>query len=140
MDFLDIGIWEILVVFVVILLVVGPEKLPIYAQKLGKLLRNFRKITSNLTGELMKAADLEEEFTGVKKSADDMKKAVSDEANDLKNALDAEAREITRTIDEETKGARETPQRRSPKPEQGSQRAEQRDKQGSQKHQGNDES
>lgn len=49
MGFFDIGIIEIMIILAVILLVVGPEKLPGYARQLGKIIRNFRKITSNLT-------------------------------------------------------------------------------------------
>jgi len=111
MGFLDMGIWEILIVFVVILLVVGPEKLPVYAQKLGKLIRNFRKITSNLTGELMKTVDLEDEAAEVKKTAKEVKEAINGEAEEMKNALDAEAQEIAslkQEIEEEAKEITET--------------------------------
>ena len=71
MNFFDIGILEIIVILVVILLVVGPEKMPGYARKLGQFIRNFRKITSNLTAEFTKAVDLEDEAADIKKTAQD---------------------------------------------------------------------
>ena len=43
---MKIGVWELLVVFVVALVVIGPDKLPEYAKKLGEALRQFRKYSS----------------------------------------------------------------------------------------------
>jgi sec-independent protein translocase protein TatB len=45
MGFFDIGIIEIVIILIVILLAVGPEKLPGYARKLGQIIRNFSRIT-----------------------------------------------------------------------------------------------
>jgi len=45
---LDLGFLEILVILVVTLLVVGPEKLPEYARKFGKMVRDLRKMTKIL--------------------------------------------------------------------------------------------
>ena len=61
MGFFDIGIVEIFVVLAVALIVIGPDRIPEFAQKFGKLVRNFRKMTKNLTGEMTKAMDLDEE-------------------------------------------------------------------------------
>lgn len=49
---MKIGLWELIVVFVVALLVIGPDKLPRYAQMLGKALREFRNATQDMTKEL----------------------------------------------------------------------------------------
>ncbi len=49
---MKIGLWELIVVFVVALLVIGPDRLPRYAQMLGKALREFRNATRDMTNEL----------------------------------------------------------------------------------------
>ena len=46
---MKIGWMELLVVAVVALIVVGPDKFPEYAKKFGKFLREFRKMSSELT-------------------------------------------------------------------------------------------
>lgn len=47
-----IGITELIVILVVALIVLGPERLPEVAQALGKALGELRKATSGLTDEL----------------------------------------------------------------------------------------
>ena len=49
---MKIGITELIVVCVVALVVLGPEKLPLYAKKLGEALAAFKKITADTTKEL----------------------------------------------------------------------------------------
>lgn len=51
---MHIGFWELIVVFVVALLVVGPDKLPYYAKKLGEALQSFRNVSNELTNDLQK--------------------------------------------------------------------------------------
>ena len=46
---MNIGLMELVVVFVVALIVIGPDKLPTYAKKLGVALREFRKASEDLT-------------------------------------------------------------------------------------------
>lgn len=47
-----IGIQELLVIFIVALIVLGPDKLPVYAQKLGEALKEFRKISADATKDI----------------------------------------------------------------------------------------
>jgi sec-independent protein translocase protein TatB len=103
MDFLDIGFLEILVIMVVGLLVIGPDKLPEYARKFGKMIRELKKMTKNLTGEVGKALDLEEEADELKKAAQEMKGALDADSQKLKEALDLEADEIAKVVDTEAK-------------------------------------
>jgi Tat protein translocase TatB subunit len=49
MDFFGIGPWELLLILVVALIVVGPGKLPEIARTLGKTMRAIRKVSSELT-------------------------------------------------------------------------------------------
>ena len=50
-----IGMPELLVIFVIALLVLGPKRLPDVAKMLGKGLAEFRRATSDLTDELRNA-------------------------------------------------------------------------------------
>lgn len=47
-----IGITELIVVFIVALFVVGPDKLPVYARKLGEALAQFRKYSEAATKDI----------------------------------------------------------------------------------------
>ena len=49
---MKIGITELIVIFVVALLVIGPDKLPAYAQKLGQAMAQFRKYSAEATEEI----------------------------------------------------------------------------------------
>lgn len=49
---MKIGALELIVIFIVALLVIGPDKLPQYARKLGKALREFRAGTADVTQEI----------------------------------------------------------------------------------------
>lgn len=108
MDFFDLGFLEILVILVVILLVVGPEKLPEYARKFGKMMRNLRKMTRNFTSEMSKSLDLDGELDDLKMTAQDLKGSLDAESQKIKNALDMEADEIAKTIDSEVSSAKKT--------------------------------
>jgi sec-independent protein translocase protein TatB len=50
--FSNIGITELLLILLLALLVVGPERLPEFARRLGKLLRDARNAYDNLTRDL----------------------------------------------------------------------------------------
>lgn len=49
---MKLGITELMVIFFVALLVLGPDKLPYYAKKLGEGLKEFRKVSSEVTKDL----------------------------------------------------------------------------------------
>jgi Tat protein translocase TatB subunit len=49
MDFFGIGGWEVLLILIVILIVVGPGKLPEIARTIGKTIRAIRKASSDIT-------------------------------------------------------------------------------------------
>jgi sec-independent protein translocase protein TatB len=50
--FSNIGVTEIVIILLIALLVVGPERLPEMARQAGKLLRDLRKAYDNLTRDL----------------------------------------------------------------------------------------
>jgi Tat protein translocase TatB subunit len=58
MGFSGIGIWEILLILVVALLVLGPNKLPGIARTLGKTMRTIKKAGTDLTTTLTREVEL----------------------------------------------------------------------------------
>lgn len=89
---MKIGWMELLVVAVVALVVIGPDKFPEYAKKFGQALRDIRKVTSDLTEEIQKdvveplnevAKPLKEAVEPINSAANDLKKT----ANDLKKSV-----------------------------------------------------
>ena len=57
MNFLGMGPMEVVVIMVVALIIFGPGKLPEMAAQAGKLVRDFRNATSDLTAEFQDSID-----------------------------------------------------------------------------------
>ncbi len=58
-----LGPWELLVIFLVILLLFGAKRLPEIAQGLGKGIREFKKSLKDTTDELKGSLDDDEKKT-----------------------------------------------------------------------------
>jgi len=59
MNLLGIGPFELVLIMVVAMLVLGPEKLPEVVGQIGKAIRDFRRMSSEVTGEFTDAFNLE---------------------------------------------------------------------------------
>jgi Tat protein translocase TatB subunit len=106
MNIFGIGIWELLSILIVILLVIGPERLPKVARQLGKYYRSFRRVTTNLTGEFKKAIDWEEDEE-LKNTVEDIKADVQDVGKVLSSEVEetkASAKEATQSVTEPVAG------------------------------------
>ena len=57
-----IGVSELLLIFVVALLVLGPERLPTAARTMAKLFGEFRRATEDLRSSLVGIADTEPDW------------------------------------------------------------------------------
>ena len=105
---MDIGWGEILIILVVALLVVGPDKLPEYARKTARFVRKFQRVTSNLTGEMTKAINLDDEggqASNFKKDLLAIKKSLESDVAELKSTFDGQVKAISRTVESGTKDA-----------------------------------
>ena len=60
MGFFDIGLGEILLILVVALIIFGPGRIPEIARTMGRVARNLKKATSDLTTTITKEIDVEE--------------------------------------------------------------------------------
>jgi sec-independent protein translocase protein TatB len=99
--FSNIGITELIVILLLALLVVGPERLPEMGRKLAKTLRDVRKAYENLTKDLgpelmsiqQATQELRDSVQSVKSIPQDAVKSVVDAA-DLDDTI-AELKEVT---------------------------------------------
>ncbi|MCK4274699.1 MAG: twin-arginine translocase TatA/TatE family subunit [Dehalococcoidales bacterium] len=70
MGFLGIGSWEILLIIVLALIVLGPAKLTDFARTLGKTVRAIRKASTDLTSAVNRELDsIQEEPTKEEKQS-----------------------------------------------------------------------
>ena len=60
MGFLDIGLGEILLILVVAVIIFGPGRIPEIAKTMGRVARNLKKATSDLTTTITKEIDVED--------------------------------------------------------------------------------
>lgn len=90
---MKIGFLELLVVFVVALLVIGPDKLPGFAQKLGAALKEFRRASADVTKEVRE---------NVIEPLEDAQKPIREAMEPLEE-LDREVRENVRGVEREFK-------------------------------------
>lgn len=91
---MKIGIQELLVVFIVALIVVGPDKLPYYAKKLGEALGQFRKYTDEATKDIRESIvePLEEAQRPLREAMEpfnELEKSVNDNVKDIQKSLNS---------------------------------------------------
>ena len=60
MDFLGVGAPELILILVVALIILGPERLPETAMKVGKAIQEFRRVTSGVTEQISRELQIEE--------------------------------------------------------------------------------
>jgi len=76
MEFFGMGSLEILLILIVGLIILGPDKLPQIAKNLGKGIAALKKATSDITAEVTK------EFEGLEKEAKTPSKEPEEEDNE----------------------------------------------------------
>jgi sec-independent protein translocase protein TatB len=99
----DIGFSELLVIGIVALVVIGPEKLPRLARTLGHLAGKLQRYVSDVKADINREIELED----LKKMRDSMQQAASDfqgnfaaEVNKTEAELKQAAEEFNQTTDE----------------------------------------
>jgi len=66
-SFFGIGMNELLIIFVIAAIVLGPERLAKVAREAGKHIRNLKAYFASLSGELKSELDILDELNKVKK-------------------------------------------------------------------------
>ena len=62
--FSGLGTWEILLIFLVVLLVFGAKRIPEIAQGLGKGIRDFKKAAREVQDEIEISGEIEDKGAG----------------------------------------------------------------------------
>lgn len=94
MEFFGIGLPELILIFVVILIVVGPDKLPEVAGTIGRTVRKLKEATSELSREFNEIAEDTTESGGEVERPVNPKTEL---ARDLKEVVQ-EVREVKKSI------------------------------------------
>ena len=76
MDFLGMGGGEILLILIIALIVMGPGKVVEVGRTLGKMVRAFKKATTDLTTQISKELE-EEEKAPPRKNMTDLRRLLS---------------------------------------------------------------
>lgn len=88
----SIGFPELILIFIVVLLVFGPDKLPEFAKLLGKTIREFRSTVDQAKAAIEDEMYKEGMADSIKSISRDVKEALNitgDIGKDVKDALDA---------------------------------------------------
>lgn len=104
---MKIGIQELLIVFLVALVVIGPDKLPYYAKKLGQAFGQFRRYTEEATKDIRESvveplneaqkplreamAPVNELEKDVRRNVDEIKKTISDIGKPIEDNAEPDA-------------------------------------------------
>src|SRR2546427_519698 len=104
----DIGFSELLVIGLVALIVIGPEKLPRVARTLGHLAGRLQRYVADVKADINREIELDE----LRKMRDSMQKAASDVETSVNTELAKTADELNRS--EERRVGKECRSRWSP--------------------------
>ncbi|MGI6412419.1 MAG: Sec-independent protein translocase protein TatB [Syntrophomonadaceae bacterium] len=81
----NIGPWELVLILLIALIVVGPGKLPEVARSIGKATSEFKKATTSIKREIQESIKLEDEVSSIK---NELEKAVDINPNKPKTDSD----------------------------------------------------
>lgn len=116
MDFLGIGLPELLVILLVTLIVVGPRRLPEIAAQLARFIREFRRYSANVTREVTDALeDFEREYKEMKQEWKEVGDSVDKDARAIEGEVSGAARDARKGLAVEP--PKDTPAASERKPE-----------------------
>ena len=102
----DIGFSELLVIGVVALIVIGPEKLPRVARTLGHLAGRLQRYVSDVKADINREIELDE----LKKMRDSMQKAATDFQSNVTSEVNKAEAELNKTGDDLNKALEGKPE------------------------------
>ena len=95
----DIGFSELLVIGVVALIVIGPQKLPRVARTVGHLLGRMQRYVSDVKADINREIELEE----LRKMRDSMQKAATEMESSVQSELDKTAGDLNTAVEADKK-------------------------------------
>ena len=91
----DIGFSELLVIAVVALVVIGPEKLPRMARTIGHLAGRLQRYVADVKADINREIELEE----LRKMRDSMQKSATEMESSVSSELSKTADELNQSVD-----------------------------------------
>ncbi len=91
---MKLGMGELILIAIVALLVLGPDKLPVYAKKLGQALGEIKKYSSEITDDIK-----ENIVEPLNETVKPLKEAVEPIA-DLQKGIEGSFKEVTKSIND----------------------------------------
>jgi sec-independent protein translocase protein TatB len=95
----DIGFSELLVIGVVALIVIGPEKLPRMARTMGVLAGRLQRYVADVKADINREIELEE----LRKMRDSMQQAATDFQSSVQSELNKTEADLNKTVEEVVK-------------------------------------
>jgi sec-independent protein translocase protein TatB len=89
----DIGFSELLVIGVVALLVIGPERLPKVARTAGVIFGRFQRYVANVKGDIQRELDASE-ISRLKTEVQDAARSFEQNVNEQVQSVDSSAKEL----------------------------------------------
>ncbi len=107
----DLGFWELTIIMIVALLVVGPERLPVLAGQVGrwvgKAKRVLRSIRSDIESEI-KAAELQEILKKQQNEIGELKEVLTDTQKKLeKEFYDEDNRDFIKAVEDHVESTKQ---------------------------------
>ncbi len=106
----DVGFWELVIIAVVALLVIGPERLPGVARRLGLWVGRIRRFVANVRDDVERELRAEELRQAIERNAslDELKQIMNQTREDLTRPIEPES--VVKAIDDQPAAADEQPQ------------------------------
>jgi sec-independent protein translocase protein TatB len=109
----DIGIWELSLILIVALLVVGPERLPALARKAGSYYSKARRMVSSVRDEVereLRTEDLRQMLNEQQEQIRSLKQIVNETRSDVEN----DSQYLVKSLDEDIRELVEPKKSQSP--------------------------
>ena len=98
MNFYGIGLPEIILILVLTLIVVGPQRLPDLAAQLARLVRQARRYAGEVTSQLKyEMGDVTQDYEALRRELQELRQELTQQAKPLRDELDAAKAELKAT-------------------------------------------
>jgi sec-independent protein translocase protein TatB len=122
MNFYGVGLPEIILIMVLALIVVGPQRLPELAGQLARLVRQARRYAGQVTSQLKyELGDVTQDYEALRQELHQLRQELSQQAKPLQEELDAARADLkaARESVEKSVGKEEQPQETAKPPSEG---------------------
>lgn len=98
----DIGFWELLVIGVIALLVLGPERLPGAIRSTSRTIRNIKNVANGFRQEIEQQVRIQELHENLKKAEEQQMQNLSPELQESVDELKAAAESVNKPYQKES--------------------------------------